>query len=157
MELQAFTRKYNSITAHIISECEISKPIGDSSQETMMTTFCALWDTGASCSSIAKEVAEKLGLTPVSRATVYHANGQSIVNLYDISMALPNKTLFKYITVAEGMYTGFDMLIGMDIITKGDFSISNFDGKTTFSFRIPSCKETDFVTESDETKENDNN
>jgi hypothetical protein len=30
-----------------------------------------------------------------------------------------------------------DLLIGMDIILLGDFSISNGDGKTLFSFAIP--------------------
>jgi preprotein translocase subunit SecA len=39
------------------------------------------------------------------------------------------------------------MLIGMDIITKGDFSISHFEGKTCFSFRVPSVQEMDFVEE----------
>jgi predicted aspartyl protease len=154
MKLQAFTRKYNSITSTIISECEVSDLIKDFSQDLNMTTFNALWDTGTSCSSISKNAAEKLGLAPVSRVTVNHATGQSIVNVYDISMALPNRALFPFVRVAEGVFSGgFDMLIGMDIITKGDFAISNLNGKTTFSFRIPSCKETDFMTEVDETKE----
>jgi len=33
----------------------------------------------------------------------------------------------------------------MDIITKGDFSISNFNGLTTLSFRCPSQEKIDFV------------
>jgi hypothetical protein len=32
----------------------------------------------------------------------------------------------------------FDILIGLDIITIGDFSITNHNGKTVVSFRIPS-------------------
>lgn len=32
----------------------------------------------------------------------------------------------------------------MDIISRGDFAITNFGGKTTFSFRIPSTEEIDF-------------
>lgn len=35
----------------------------------------------------------------------------------------------------------------MDIITYGDFSITNYNGRTTFSFRIPSVNEVDFVSE----------
>jgi hypothetical protein len=31
----------------------------------------------------------------------------------------------------------FELIIGMDIITLGDFAISNKDNKTTVSFRIP--------------------
>ena len=35
----------------------------------------------------------------------------------------------------------------MDIITLGDFSVTNFDEKTTFSFRYPSCSKIDYVME----------
>ena len=34
-----------------------------------------------------------------------------------------------------------DMLIGMDIIQLGDFHISNTDGKTRFSYIVPSLPE----------------
>ena len=37
-----------------------------------------------------------------------------------------------------------DILMGMDIITLGDFGISNFDGKTQFSFRLPSQEHVDY-------------
>lgn len=35
----------------------------------------------------------------------------------------------------------------MDVITKGDFAISNYDGKTVFTFRIPSIAVTDYIQE----------
>ena len=38
-------------------------------------------------------------------------------------------------------------LLGMDIISLGDFSISHKDGGTTFSFQIPSTHNIDFVNE----------
>jgi len=42
------------------------------------------------------------------------------------------------------------LLIGMDIINLGDFAITNAIGKTTFSFRIPSVQEIDFVPDAQE-------
>ena len=150
MPFQAFTNKYNGIADQIISSCEVSEPIENVAQEFSMTSFNALWDTGATCSAISKDAAEKLKLIPVSKVTISHANGQSIVNVFDISLALPNKTLFQSIRVTECNLSGFDLLIGMDIISQGDFSISNKNQKTAFSFRIPSYKETDFVSEHDE-------
>jgi len=33
----------------------------------------------------------------------------------------------------------------MDVITKGDFVITNFNGNTVFSFRVPSCECIDYV------------
>ena len=39
---------------------------------------------------------------------------------------------------------GIDVLIGMDVISKGDFAISYYNGKTQFSFRIPSQNDVDY-------------
>ena len=40
-----------------------------------------------------------------------------------------------------------DVLIGMDIITLGDFAITNFGGKTVMSYRYPSVCTIDFAKE----------
>jgi uncharacterized protein YecA (UPF0149 family) len=40
------------------------------------------------------------------------------------------------------------MLIGMDVITCGDLIVSNIDRKTTFTFRMPSLMEFDFLKDS---------
>jgi len=41
----------------------------------------------------------------------------------------------------------FEVLIGMDIISLGDFALTNKDGKSVFTFRIPSITRIDFVKE----------
>ena len=46
-----------------------------------------------------------------------------------------------------GAPQGADILIGMDIIGVGDFAVTNRDGKTKFSFRLPSRADIDFVVE----------
>ena len=38
-----------------------------------------------------------------------------------------------------------DLLIGMDVITIGDFVITNFEGKTKMSFGIPSSHSYDYA------------
>jgi hypothetical protein len=48
---------------------------------------------------------------------------------------------------------GIDVLIGMDILGLGDFTVTHYGGKTTFSFCCPSRREIDFVAEiNDENK-----
>lgn len=114
--------------------------------------FVGIWDTGASGTMISASIVTALGLIPTGKTKVYTASGESIVNTYFINIFLPNQVAFSTIKVTEGVLNGADMLIGMDIITQGDFSISHFEGKTCFSFRYPSVKETDFVQEhNDET------
>ena len=41
----------------------------------------------------------------------------------------------------------YDVVIGMDVICKGDLAVTNYNNQTTFSFRIPSNEEIDFSTE----------
>lgn len=53
---------------------------------------------------------------------------------------LPNKVGFANIRV-----TCETLGLGMDVITQGDFSITNKDNKTMFSFRYPSILHVDYV------------
>ncbi len=106
-----------------------------------------LWDTGASGSVIDATVARRLGLTPVSRAQVCHANGTAIVNVYIVNIELPSSIMIPMLTVTEGNLSGIDVLIGMDVISLGDFSVTHPKGGTTFSFQLPSTHSTDYVEE----------
>ena len=40
----------------------------------------------------------------------------------------------------------------MDVITNGNFSVTNFGGKTVVTFRMPSIKVVDYVQEANDTK-----
>jgi len=54
--------------------------------------------------------------------------------------------LLFFLRVTEGSIFGdSDVLIGMDIISLGDFAVTNFQEKTVFTFRIPSVERIDFV------------
>jgi predicted aspartyl protease len=103
--------------------------------------FQGLWDTGATGTSITQEVIDKLILKPIRQIKVYNAHGEfKIKDAYLINIVLPCNVGISGILAAEGSFgEGIGVLIGMDIISMGDFAISNFNNKTTFSFRIPSC------------------
>lgn len=105
----------------------------------------ALWDTGASCTTISKKIADDLGLVPFRFETVYHAQGSGVAPVYKANIILPNNIEFPAIPVLGGDLYGFDALIGMDIISQGDFALTHRDGKTVFSFQIPSTHLYDFV------------
>ncbi len=64
--------------------------------------------------------------------------------MYLISLTLESQAKFPILEAVEGHILGSDVLIGMDVITQGDFAITNKDGKTTFSFRSPSLAKIDF-------------
>lgn len=109
----------------------------------------ALWDTGATRTCISNDVVSQLSLVPTGKKNIRTPSGSSQVNTYLIDITLPNNLNIANVEVCDseigGQGTG--MLIGMDIITTGDFSVSNFKNNTVFSFRVPSSKETDYVAE----------
>jgi hypothetical protein len=104
--------------------------------------FNAIGDTGATGSVISKKVVEVCGLKPVGMVEVHTAGGICNSEVYLVSVALPNEVCFSVVraTKAAFLSPGLDVLIGMDIITQGDFALTHFQGKTCFSFRVPSCE-----------------
>lgn len=104
-----------------------------------------LWDTGASSSCISKRIATKLELAQTGIVTTFTAAGPSQTKTYVVNIGLPNHVQIPMVQVSEAELHGFDVLIGMDIITLGDFSITNLNGNTVFSFRIPSIETIDYV------------
>lgn len=93
----------------------------------------AIWDTGATHSVITQNVVN----TCVSPA-----------NTYLVNIGLPNGVAFGNLEVTLGsLPTGAHMLIGMDIISMGNFSVTNVGGKTVFSYRYPSIKTIDYAEE----------
>ncbi|MCY3923505.1 MAG: hypothetical protein OXG27_14095 [Chloroflexi bacterium] len=78
--------------------------------------------------------------------TVYHADGKSPQSTYLVNIFLPNRVVYPAVTVAEAkLLDGLDVIIGMDIIKTGDLAVTNFDGNSKFSFRVPSQTHIDFV------------
>lgn len=76
---------------------------------------------------------------PVSKGTVAGANAiVKEANIYKMDIMLSNNVAVLNINVFEMENSpGCDLLIGMDIITHGDFAITNAGGKTFASFRMP--------------------
>ena len=108
----------------------------------------ALWDTGATFSSISKELAEKLQLLPKGIYQIHSANDSKFSNGYDICLVINKDANYVFdlvVTVNDNLHNmGIDMLIGMDVIRQGDFAISTYNGETCFSFRVPSRGFIDF-------------
>lgn len=148
----AFTIKANGgRLGRIISDIGVSLPFDsnltpDASPQIYETK--ALWDTGATHSVVSRATAQSLGLKPVSMSRMSHAGGYSDVNVYLVNLYLPNQVTIQTVTVMEmADADGFGVLIGMDIITLGDLSLTNVGGITTFSFRFPSIEAIDYVEE----------
>ena len=106
--------------------------------------FVGLWDTGATNSMITQRVVDVLKLQPFNIHEVFTPSGKMDAYCYYVDITLPNKMIIKDMLVLQGEPIGCDVLIGMDIIGQGDFAVSAFGGKTTFTFRFPSKEKIDF-------------
>jgi predicted aspartyl protease len=98
----------------------------------------ALWDTGAMLSAVTPEIAKRLNLVSTNRIKVNGIGSYSTADVVMVSIRLPNLVELKNSRIVVlNLVKDVDMLIGMDIIRLGDFSISNGAGKTLFTFAMP--------------------
>lgn len=152
MNVRSFTLRVDSLLKEIITDVSVFdaryNDISSLNDPRVLHTN-ALWDTGATNCVITPSCARSLNLKPVGLTKTHHAGGESIANVYLVTIALPNGVGIKGVRVTEcaEQSGSFGIIIGMDIITRGDFSISNKNGKTTVSFCIPSVHDIDFVEE----------
>ena len=116
-----------------------------------------IWDTGATKSVITQQLFDALHLVPFGMSKVSTASESGILKqTYLVDVFLKQDVVVQQIEVTVGTIAsevGIDFLIGMDIITTGDFSITNFEGNTIMSFRIPSLYQVDFVEQHNKEKE----
>lgn len=154
-EFRAFTLKATCIMDRLQTDIFILSDYRKSDEPYKPKMWRGLWDTGASKSSITQRIVDNLSLIPISQAKVNTANGFVIANTYLVDILLLNGVNIKNVLVSCcDLGDDVDVLIGMDIISLGDFSITNVDNKTTFSFRTPSIKEIDYVEEQKEIETN---
>lgn len=144
IEVHALTVRSSTITNVITSDVVVTNVFtGDTSVSK------GIWDTGATNSVITQSLARKLNLQPISRVITNGVHGPKEVNVYYIRLTLNNEKVSVNMKATECSELSGDssigLLIGMDLIALGDFAITNYQGKTVMSFRIPSIQCIDFV------------
>ena len=141
MKCVTYTQEYPANTLRLISDVLVVN--GTKSCETK-----ALWDTGAKNSAISPVVASMLGLIPQGTALVSSVTTQELSDSYNITVLLRSSINARFENVFATCHPiekqGIGLIIGMNIISKGDFAISNSNGKTTLSVRFPTQETIDF-------------
>jgi hypothetical protein len=157
-DIKALTLSYDKITNQIACTVRASSPksLSEAGKDPIRIEHLAIWDTGATACAITELFAKKLGLQPTGVKDVSGLGGTIEKKTYLIDLELPNGNLHCDLPVTEidnpvdsnnDPMDSFGMLIGMDIIGTGDFIITNFENKTTMSFRTPSLKKVCYVEE----------
>lgn len=101
----------------------------------------AIWDTGATVTAISYRVIETLGLIEFGKDVIQTANGKIITNTYLIDLWIEGKIMMRNVLAScADIQDDFDVLIGLDIINKGEFSLTHENGFSVFRFEITPIK-----------------
>lgn len=149
----AFTLKSNGRIDRILTDVEVwpaFDPDDPPDPLPASVTARALWDTGATGSVVGARLVKELALTPVGKGPVRHGGGEDERHRYIVNLRLPNRVGVQGVLVSDQPDApDFQVILGMDVIALGDFTITNAGGITWVTFRIPSSARTDYVVEAD--------
>ena len=145
----AFTVKYDKIVRELKHDVLISEaclePLDGQSVKTIK--YNAIWDTGASRTAISVRVVNDLDLIFVNEIDIQTANGLRKAKTYLVNIYLPNHVVVPGLEVTDCDFKNCDVLVGMDIIGNGDFSVTQKNGRSVMTFQMPSTHSTDYVQE----------
>ena len=116
----AFSTDFQSRKFEIVTPCEVKNSYAASDS---IFRGNALWDTGATHSVIGLQTVEPLGLIPIAQQAIIGVHGEQEAWIYVVDILLPNNVVYQNCEVAGAAIGGHDLLVGMDIIGMGDFSV----------------------------------
>ena len=103
------------------------------------STANALWDTGATISAITPKLVNELNFIPAGTVAICGITGSMDVEFILASIQLPGGLLRQNIKMAVCDFSqDINIILGMDIITLGDFELLHGNNQTIFSFTAPS-------------------
>jgi predicted aspartyl protease len=145
---KSFTVEYGGRVSEPKCHVQVGAAIKNRSSDEGLEVYTAIWDTGATGCVISERVVESLGLSPISATMVHHVGGSEMRPIYLVDIRLPNGVGLPQISVTSSQgLSSCDLLIGMSVITAGDFAITTHNGITRMSFRFPSVRPICFVNE----------
>lgn len=129
---KSFTLSYDPDDPKLYSYAKIT--VGDKT----FITDKALWDTGATITAISYAVARELDALPSDTGISISATDRSDSDIYLATVELPGGIVFHDVELWDIDLAdhGAEIVIGMDIISRGTLVIGTTDGLPTFSFRI---------------------
>lgn len=129
---KSFILSYSAEKPLLYSNAKIT--IGNKTIETNK----AIWDTGATITAISHEVSSYLGASPKEAGTAISATDRSVRNIYLATIELPGDIVLHDVEIWDIGLDGYaaEVIIGMDIISRGRLVVETVNGVPTFSFCI---------------------
>ena len=130
---KAFTTTIHGRASKLVNMVEVSSVDGSRTRE-----YDAQWDTGAQRTCISQSVVSELALEQFGCIRLTSPAGEEYMPTYKVELHLPNSVhIVNYeVPLARFDDGDVDVLIGLDVITNGEFAVG-YDGKRTqFTFRV---------------------
>lgn len=153
--MPSFTTHFNRLSGVLFTDVHIGLPVDPKNppNNDEFTKYVGIWDTGATHTCITKRVVEDCQLASIGKVEQHAAGGKRYSDKYLISIMLPHRVGIPVLPVMEAdLADAADVLVGMDIINMGDFAVTNKNGNTVMSFRMPSEQTIDFTAGTNSTK-----
>lgn len=140
--MAVFTQDYDYQAEAIITTCAITPAVELDENFTVPQihrTENAMWDTGATNCLISRKLIEALHLEPIGQCNLSDASSEEdeVADVYLVHLGLPTGHIVRNVQAAFTPSRDYDFVIGMDVITQGDFAITNKDNQTVFSYQRP--------------------
>lgn len=100
-------------------------------------------DTGATSTMISEQVADELRLYPCGEVSVSGVHGTNKSELYFLDVVFGDFILSNHRVSGSTGDAGFDILIGMDILTLGEFEFVKIHGRQFFRWGIPKLNDSE--------------
>lgn len=154
MAYKAYTLNLGHNPQDAVSDIYVSKPIGAG---VLLLPDSAIkcrgkWDTGCNMTCITEDLATQLNLPRCRPMEIKTPHGTtSYTTTVVVALKLPNGQIRQSVEVCVAKMVDADMLIGMDLITQGDFALSrNQYGEVIMSICMPPLMSIDLKPIADE-------
>lgn len=127
---KSFTLSYDPDDPKLYSSAKITI------RDQTIYTDKALWDTGATISAISHSTARQFDALPSESGTSISATSRSDSDIYLATVELPGGIVFHDVEMWDVDLSdhGAEVVIGMDIISRGRLTVETIHGVPTFSF-----------------------
>ena len=108
-------------------------------EETEPLLYKAIWDTGSMQTSISQKIVSRHRLFCIDKKLIKSFRGVSEQSIYDICIGFASSGRgYSHVKVTDGVPydLGCDVIVGMDIISLGDFHLRKENDEYIFTFKL---------------------
>lgn len=126
--------QFSSLIDVVVTDAWITAPTGEH-----VLKVKAIWDTGSTHTLITDRVVNFLRLKPTGKSEVVSLGGVSLESTYVVNLNLAENLHIDLLRTigCKALGRDLDVLIGMDVIRRGDFILSQSNKATYFCFQLP--------------------